>query len=493
VPAMKDDQLVENRVPPLAAQVVEYHLARHHVVGNSAEPARHAHPHGSRIPPGRTLHLSQSLEVCVATDQVVGDQHDGVTKRAVGAADQRTVRIVDLIALISRGIKSCSTGNRPRCCVVRYRPRLARELPRRDHIDPGNAHEQDIGCRCQQSGDLLLQPGTLASFGLPVIVEFGPDPLVDVGVIETLRGASGPGAEVVKTVLLEGDFTLLEDLRQARDTSLAEDAGRSRVSGDQEGDVALEQAIEATRIAWHNDIQMLFALTPQHGTLADQITAVTDQELKLGVGEFEGSLDQAEAVDRRAVLSEQIGVIGLVPVIRRLPEVFGGATVDGASFETRLLEHPLGTDVIVARALDRHSRIKDLVFTDGLLQHPQQRVEARARVFEDRFGHEHLAVEICQHPIRPVLGRIDANNPKVLGTDLLNSGMDDPLGLVDLSRPPRTTATTRILRFRHDAPPFERGTRIPIPQDGLDREKREKNSRNPIPVTNEAPPQTDEL
>lgn len=149
--------------------------------------------------------------------------------------------MVDLIALVSRGIKPCSTGNRPRCCVVRYRPRLARELSRRDHIDPGNTHEQDIGCRCQQSGDLLLQPGNPASFGLPVIVEFGPDPLVDVGVIETLRGASGPGDELVKTAP-ERDIALLEDLRQARDASLAEDAGRSRVSGDQEDDIALELA-----------------------------------------------------------------------------------------------------------------------------------------------------------------------------------------------------------------------------------------------------------
>ncbi|MFO1044388.1 MAG: hypothetical protein U0941_21665 [Planctomycetaceae bacterium] len=42
-----------------------------------------------------------------------------------------------------------------------------------------------------------------------------------------------------------------------------------------------------------------------------------------------------------------------------------------------------------------------------------------------RRRHEDLAVEIAKHPLRTILGTIDADDPEVLGTDHLNARLDD--------------------------------------------------------------------
>jgi hypothetical protein len=77
-------------------------LAGHHLEGDPAKPARYPDTDvaGVRIlePPSR----SQDAKVLVAPDQVVGNDEDRTTQVAVGTTHQRTVGVINLVALVPR-------------------------------------------------------------------------------------------------------------------------------------------------------------------------------------------------------------------------------------------------------------------------------------------------------------------------------------------------------------------------------------------------------
>src|SRR5271155_613659 len=141
----KSDQLCKNVVPFLSARVPKAHLSGHYLEGDPAKPARYPDTDvaGVRIlePPSR----GQDAKVLVAPDQVVGNHEDRTTQVAVGATHQRTVGVIDLVALIPRRIQAGSPANRSGLDIVLDRSHLAREFGRRDDVDAGDTQKQNVG------------------------------------------------------------------------------------------------------------------------------------------------------------------------------------------------------------------------------------------------------------------------------------------------------------------------------------------------------------
>ena len=100
---MESGQLIQDVMPALDTRMAEYLSAGHHLKGDAAEAqadfdARLARVLGLSGPLG-----GQGLEMMVAHDQVVGDGEDGGAEGMVTVAHQRTIRVVDLVALVPGG------------------------------------------------------------------------------------------------------------------------------------------------------------------------------------------------------------------------------------------------------------------------------------------------------------------------------------------------------------------------------------------------------
>ena len=113
--------------------------------GNPAEPAANSDADiaGVRLldPPSR----GQDPEVLIAPDQVVGNDENRTPQVVVGVSHQRTIGMIDLVALVPRRVQAGSPGNRSGLGIVLDRSHLAREFGRRDNIDSGDAQKQNVG------------------------------------------------------------------------------------------------------------------------------------------------------------------------------------------------------------------------------------------------------------------------------------------------------------------------------------------------------------
>src|ERR1700720_2122243 len=70
------------------------------------------------------------------------------------------------------------------------------------------------------------------------------------------------------------------------------------------------------------------------------------------------------------------------------------------------------------------------------------RCQSNAVVLHGCEGEQDVAIEVAQHPLRAGLGTIDANNAKVLRSDLLDPGVNDAARLLqDLWTTGRRTFT----------------------------------------------------
>jgi len=150
------DQLFENVVSLLSARMPKGHSTRDHVKGNPAEAA--AYPDsdvaGIRVlePPSR----DQDSEVLVAPDQVVSNDEDGTPKVVVGQPHQRSVGMINLVALIPRRAQAGSAGNRSRHGIILDRTHLTCEFGCRDDIDSGDTEKQNVGSLTQGFHQIAL-------------------------------------------------------------------------------------------------------------------------------------------------------------------------------------------------------------------------------------------------------------------------------------------------------------------------------------------------
>src|SRR6266849_4456707 len=109
--AMKGAQFVENLMTLLQSRMAEHLPAGNHLEGAAAKARRDLDAGVAGVlARGPPLH-GHGAEVMIADGQVVGDTQDGSAKLAVGAAAQRAVAEIDLVALVAGGTQTRAAGN----------------------------------------------------------------------------------------------------------------------------------------------------------------------------------------------------------------------------------------------------------------------------------------------------------------------------------------------------------------------------------------------
>jgi hypothetical protein len=167
------EQLFQDVVSALSAWMPKGHSTGDHVKGNPAEAA--AYPDsdvaGIRVlePPSR----DQDPEVLVAPDQVVSNHENGTPKVVVGQPHQRSVGMINLVALVPRRAQAGSASNRSRLGIMLDRTHLTCEFGRRDDIDPGDTHKQNVGSLAQGSHQIALDRLDQLQLGAAVGIELG--------------------------------------------------------------------------------------------------------------------------------------------------------------------------------------------------------------------------------------------------------------------------------------------------------------------------------
>ena len=189
--------------------------------------------------------------------------------------------------------------------------------------------------------------------------------------------------------------------------------------------------------------------------LADEVAAVPGEQLETDEERIGLGLEQTEAVDCGAVDGGEIGVIGLVAGVGGLSELFGRERVDDADLGAGLGEGALDRSVVAAGALDGDDVVLDAVPVQGLAEEPHGGPKTGLIMLDDGGWDEDSAVEVGEHDFGPSLGAIDAEDAEVLGSDGLDPGMKDSVGLVNGVRA-GTAARFRPSGTSHGTGPPER-------------------------------------
>ena len=141
----ESEQLFKDVVPVFRARMPKGHLTGDHREGNPAEAATDADSDiaGIRVlgPPSR----DQDPEVLIAPDQVVSNDENGTPQVMVGVSHQRSVGMINLVALVPRRVQAGSAGNRSGLGIVLDRSHLACEFGSRNDVDADDAQEQHVG------------------------------------------------------------------------------------------------------------------------------------------------------------------------------------------------------------------------------------------------------------------------------------------------------------------------------------------------------------
>ena len=252
---VEERQLAEDRVTLLATGVPEHLAAGNHLIGDSTEPLGDADAHGLLSHPrGHPGHL-EGFEEPVTAQQIIGDHHDHGAQLAVGAAHERTVAAVDLVALVAGGIDPCATGNRLIICVIGDRTHLASEFGGRHDADSGNAQEHHVCGVRQESGHFLLQLGDMLKSAAPLIVKMYHYCMVHLRILCGILDPIGPVQDFVQGAALIAHIQRLEDLGQSFAAQFANLRGRLHTAGDGDGCLVVENVVEETGIPRQKNIK----------------------------------------------------------------------------------------------------------------------------------------------------------------------------------------------------------------------------------------------
>src|SRR5437868_4826180 len=126
------------------------------------------------------------------------------------------------------------------------------------------------------------------------------------------------------------------------------------------GNRILPELVEARGVTRQGGFEMVANLTVESGALADQITAVADEQLQGGPGLVPRSFQERAAGDGGAVDGGQVGVVGLIAGIGGLAVLLGDEGMENAGLETGRAEGALHEPVIASRAFDGDEAIAEL-------------------------------------------------------------------------------------------------------------------------------------
>ena len=118
-------------------------------------------------------------------------------------------------------------------------------------------------------------------------------------------------------------------------------------------------------------------LLPKHDVLLDEVAAVPREELELDIDRIGLVFQHTEPVDRGAMHSEEIGVVGFVAGIGRLAVLLGGVGVKDADLESGIGEGELDRTVVTSGPLDDRDQVLDGMSLAGATHLLQRCLEPR--------------------------------------------------------------------------------------------------------------------
>jgi hypothetical protein len=275
---------------------------------------------------------------------------------------------------------------------------------------------------------------------LKIVVQRGHDPLVDGAVVRRVGSVAGPVRDSRQSPRLKPHAGLAKQFREAVGTRVANRRWRPKATSDKEGEPAIEEIGEAVFITWHDDVQMFANFASQGHALANQIAAVSGQELEPMVDRIGCGFGESEAVDGGSMDGGEVGVVGLVSGIGGLTELLGGEGMDDADLESGGGEGVFDDMMISSGSFDDDDAVKNLMGVAGLAESSDGVQKRRLGVGDFCGRDQDFPIEVCEHPFGPGLGAIDGDDAEVFRADVLDAGMNRAVGLVNLMGPPGATA-----------------------------------------------------
>ena len=195
------------------------------------------------------------------------------------------------------------------------------------------------------------------------------------------------------------------------------------------GNQALEELAEAVGVARQSRFEVLADLAVERGAFADEVAALADDQLQLGPGLVAFLLLERTAGDGGAVQGSEVGVIGLDAGIDGLSVLLGDEGMKDACLEAGGREGALDETVVATGAFDGNDAVLKLVLGEGLACAGDGLVECRPVVRDRGRRNEDTAVEVGEEEFGVAFAAVEAEDTEVVGSDLLDAGMQDAAGL----------------------------------------------------------------
>jgi hypothetical protein len=172
-------------------------------------------------------------------------------------------------------------------------------------------------------------------------------------------------------------------------------------------------------------------LTLQGAAFADEIPAMTNEQLQLAIGFVPVGFKQGEAIDCGAMNGGEVIVIRLTIGIAGLAELLGSEGMHDTRFQTSLLKSAEDEFVIPTRALDGDDQVTKVVLAHNVSDLRDRGGESGPVMLDHDRRNEDVSIEIGEHPFGTGLRTVHADDAESLGPDFLHTRMNDAARLVD--------------------------------------------------------------
>lgn len=132
------------------------------------------------------------------------------------------------------------------------------------------------------------------------------------------------------------------------------------------------------------------------------------------------------------MLSIEIGFIGLIAGIGRHAILLGREGMHDACFKSCFGESPFGSQMIVSSSFHNDDRVLNVVLLLRFANPRHGQLEEDGLMLKCLAFDEQISKVVGHHPLRPMLGRIDANDGESGAADLRDPGSNDPTWLLQI-------------------------------------------------------------
>ena len=177
-------------------------------------------------------------------------------------------------------------------------------------------------------------------------------------------------------------------------------------------------------------MQVITDLASEGRSLLDETTAVAYAQLQFAIRRCQFEFAEPKAGYGRAVLRVQVGFVGFIARIGRRPILLGGERMDNPCLESGTGECAFGKQVVVSGPLDHDDGVLNAVLLLRLANLLHCQLKEGGLVLDGLGFDEDVSKIVRHHPLRTMLGRIDADDAELVTAHLLDARTDHAIGLL---------------------------------------------------------------